>query len=194
MRRFNSLRTTDEHERSNKDAVVQPLVYATYQAYLKRYFDASEFTSQIIQMPSFFFFRTPEQLRRSLIDAEHGGYSLGVKLVRGAYHHFEIDAAPSPDLAPVWSNKSQTDACYDACAATLISALREDVDNRSEPPRLAILFGTHNSNSCAKILDALGREGLAYTKNGILNLSSMATERCTIGQLFGEISSLLPFP
>lgn len=62
---------------------------------------------------------TPELLEQSLEEANRGGYALGVKLVRGAYHSFETaryaslpeteKKDPSP---PVWEYKDETDRCY----------------------------------------------------------------------------------
>lgn len=109
-----------------------------------------------------------------------------MKLVRGAYHPFEVEAAPSDESCPVWSNKWETDACYNSCATTLISALREDLTHPSGPPRLGVLFGTHNANSCIHILNSLVKEGIAHAKDGLVLVGPATTERCTIGQLFGE--------
>ncbi|KAH7907860.1 FAD-linked oxidoreductase, partial [Hygrophoropsis aurantiaca] len=100
-----------------------PLIYVTYQAYLRR---------------------TPAHLAHSLASAREGGYALGVKLVRGAYHGQEEGqelafVKHTPDLAkrthtripeplpPVWSTKAETDACFDACAEMLLRVVRDDV-------------------------------------------------------------------
>ncbi|KAG5651849.1 hypothetical protein H0H81_007225 [Sphagnurus paluster] len=117
------------------NAAGQPLVYATYQAYLRR---------------------TPAQLAQALADAQAGGYALGIKLVRGAYHPYEVSAhavasdsttaahrsstSISPDpLPPVWLTKNDTDACYDDCARMVLRAVADDlrcqvVDPRSSRP------------------------------------------------------------
>ncbi|KAL1684964.1 FAD-linked oxidoreductase-like protein [Schizophyllum commune] len=95
---------------------VQPLVYGTYQAYLRR---------------------TPAHIAR-VADAHAGGYSLGVKLVRGAYHPHEVGAwkanliarmtlVPAAEHPPVWSTKPETDACYDRCVSMLIDLVADDV-------------------------------------------------------------------
>ena len=72
------------------------------------------------------------------------GYSLGVKLVRGAYHPHEVaahssTAAPSdaqqphtlsisPEpVPPVWLEKADTDARYDACVRALVAADADDL-------------------------------------------------------------------
>ncbi|KAF9556320.1 FAD-linked oxidoreductase [Agrocybe pediades] len=108
---------------------VQPLVYGTFQAYLRR---------------------TPAQLALAIEDAKRNHYSLGAKLVRGAYHPHEIAAhqarasslAPgskthaslsiSPDVEPpVWTTKPETDKCYNECVQVLIKAVKEDVERSS---------------------------------------------------------------
>ncbi|KAJ7596517.1 FAD-linked oxidoreductase-like protein [Mycena floridula] len=172
---------------------VQPLVYGTFQAYLRR---------------------TPELLAQSLIDARAGGYSLGVKLVRGAYHPHELAAhkdhsnktlSISPDdFAPVWTSKTETDQCYNACAKVLVAAIRDDLSKNSgwfgwlsknkSKQDIGVLFGTHNWNSCNLILDELVRQGLAALTDGpkgpLYSLDENVTERITMGQLFGMTETL----
>ncbi|KIJ45063.1 hypothetical protein M422DRAFT_29919 [Sphaerobolus stellatus SS14] len=166
-RRFNAL--PKNNSKSDSLNNVQPLIYATYQAYLRR---------------------TPEHLRQSFKDAQAGGYSLGIKLVRGAYHHFEVQADPSLEGCPVWMTKPETDECYDACAAVIISALQQDIQRKEKIPRVGVLFGTHNSNSCMKILDGLVKEGIANKEGKKVVISPAAAERCTIGQLYGMSDAL----
>lgn len=124
---------------------------------------------------------------QSLEDARAGGYSLGVKLVRGAYHPFEVGASPSPEACPVWTEKKDTDACYNKCVGILLSALKRDIAH--ELPQLGIFFGTHNSQSCDKILEGLVQEGIAGEENGLVIVGRAAAERCAIGQLFGVWAS-----
>ncbi|KAH9487282.1 Proline dehydrogenase 1, mitochondrial [Psilocybe cubensis] len=132
MREFNSL-----DKKQSGSALIQPLVYNTFQAYLRR---------------------TPQQLSLALADARAHNYALGVKLVRGAYHPHEISAheaalefdrahgaadssfdrvatmqrrpslSISPDIEPpVWTEKRDTDERYNACVKVLIEAIKEDV-------------------------------------------------------------------
>ncbi|KIY44062.1 FAD-linked oxidoreductase [Fistulina hepatica ATCC 64428] len=180
MRRFNKLRST-------LSAPVQPLIYATFQAYLRR---------------------TPEYLARSFADARAGGYTLGVKLVRGAYHQQEValhqakksgthSLSISPDDAPpVWETKLETDNCYNSCVKALTAAVCEDVKKNRETPSVGVLFGTHNWTSCGLILDELVNSDLAdkvktlHDVNGIVSISTPVTERLTIGQLYGMADDL----
>lgn len=98
-----------------------------------------------------FYNRTPEYLAQSITAAREGGYSLGVKLVRGAYHPHEVAAHPataasadksaipqgfgvgyspsiSPDpVPPVWTAKGETDTRYNTCVRVLLEAIHADV-------------------------------------------------------------------
>ncbi|GBE78609.1 FAD-linked oxidoreductase [Sparassis crispa] len=157
---------------------VQPLVYATYQAYLRR---------------------TPEFLAQSFEAARKEGYSLGVKLVRGAYHPQEIAAHASPTslsispdpLPPVWPVKSDTDNCYNTCAAVLVKEIAKDVARGEVVPRVGVLFGSHNAQSCDRILSQLAKSGLATVgADGILDLPDEVTERITLAQLYGMSDQL----
>ncbi|KIM39089.1 hypothetical protein M413DRAFT_447440 [Hebeloma cylindrosporum] len=188
MREFNSL---DQYQSSGGGSGnVQPLVYATFQAYLRR---------------------TPAQLAIALAEARKHNYALGVKLVRGAYHQHELSAhrqasSSSPSMSisrdpepPVWLNKRDTDDTYNSCVSALVKAVKQDVDRcaslapgavpvenkgwfgdlfggsiakrsggrvsgpKSSPsaPGIGVFFGTHNWDSCALILQELKRNGLA---------------------------------
>ncbi|KAI0358839.1 FAD-linked oxidoreductase [Trametes cingulata] len=183
-----ALRTADQNA-----AVMQPLVYATYQTYLRR---------------------TPEYLAQSMAAARKEGYSLGVKLVRGAYHPHELVAHPStsatadaslaspavstslsisPDpFPPVWTTKDATDARYNALVRILISAVREDVEKRKgQAPSIGVLFGTHNWESAGLIVDELVRQGLATVEEGgVVSVGDEVAERVTMGQLYGMTAAL----
>ncbi|KII86316.1 hypothetical protein PLICRDRAFT_114749 [Plicaturopsis crispa FD-325 SS-3] len=206
MRKFNALPkaatlpgTTAGH--------VQPLVYATYQAYLRR---------------------TPLHLAHSLADAQANGYALGVKLVRGAYHPHEIAAHPSssytahaqsisPDtLPPVWLTKAETDACYHACLRLLVWAVAEDVwrargttvnqtyaDTSIDSSKavtgvgIGVLFGTHNWANCRHVLEEMVAAGLASKESGsgvadttVVRIPNNVAERVCMGQLYGMSDAL----
>ncbi|KAI0063089.1 FAD-linked oxidoreductase [Artomyces pyxidatus] len=169
MRQFNALPS----RRSWAASSHAPLVYVTFQAYLRR---------------------TPEYLAQSLKDAKAGKYSLGVKLVRGAYHPQEVAAhhavkslSVSPDLhPPVWPTKTETDCCYNACAGLLIHAV--------QTPGVGVLFGSHNWASCQYILDELVKTRLAVreTEDGddVVRIRDDVAERVTLAQLYGMSDAL----
>jgi proline dehydrogenase len=162
-----------------------------------------------------FNFSTPAHLAYSLQDAKANNYSLGVKLVRGAYHPHEMAAHPSfsatttadtspnsrlpsisPDpYPPVWLEKQDTDKCYNACARLLISEIKADVERQVKsggPARIGVLFGTHNWESCNIILKELVDRGLAVEDKDegetIIRIGTDVTDRLIFGQLYGELS------
>ncbi|KAF7321571.1 Proline dehydrogenase [Mycena kentingensis (nom. inval.)] len=158
-----------------------PLVYATYQAYLRR---------------------TQAHLLHALKDAQKHKYALGAKLVRGAYHPHEIAAhgaaglSISPDaLPPVWGVKADTDASYNACAGMLLDAVAEDVKRKSGAPQsVGVLFGTHNWESCRTIIKGLHERGLGVTTpEGRLRIEERVAERITFGQLYGMCDDLTQY-
>ncbi|KAF8603115.1 FAD-linked oxidoreductase [Ceratobasidium sp. AG-I] len=165
----------------------QPLVYGTYQAYLKR---------------------TPAHLMASIQDAKQYRYSLGVKLVRGAYmdkeraRHAKIGANMD---SPVWTEKSDTDSCYNSCAKLLVEELASSygssvsgiqgrvgqllsgpAKSSGEDIRIGLLFGTHNTISCAHIMQCIVDSGLARrdSEDRIIVKDGVEEHLC-FGQLFG---------
>ena len=157
---------------------------------------------------------TPEYLSESIAAARAEGYSLGVKLVRGAYHPHEMeihraasgsraaltassprsgthDVSISPDnMPPVWLTKDETDTCYDSSVRTLISLVREDVEackRTGSPPSIGALFGTHNWGSANLVIDELVKQGLAKNEgDGKVSVSDEAMQRVAVAQLYGE--------
>ncbi|MBV8519284.1 MAG: proline dehydrogenase family protein [Acidobacteria bacterium] len=80
-----------------------------------------------------------------------GGFIPGVKLVRGAYMEAErARAAATGQPDPIHATKEATDAAFDAAVAFCI----EHID------RIALVAGTHNEASVAKLLDQMSRRGL----------------------------------
>ncbi|KAG2030938.1 FAD-linked oxidoreductase [Suillus americanus] len=181
---------------------VRPLVYVTYQAYLRR---------------------MPAHLAHSLALARARGYALGVKLVRGAYHPYELavhQLARSADSAvgsyssnnsrslsispdpepPVQPSKDATDQCYNDCVTILIDAISQDVhrSGRFGAPGIGVFFGTHNWTSCEFILEELVKKGLGVVERvGVDDVQEDAVriplevgERIAFGQLYGMSDAL----
>lgn len=126
----------------------------------------------------------------------------------------------SPDeILPVWPTKPETDACFNACAHTLIDAIATDTkvaspgrrrswaslvgweskgleSDKASVPTVGVLFGTHNWESCRLILDELTERGLAtpegVTPEGeaIVKIRTAVTERLTLAQLYGKSRSM----
>ncbi|KAF9011843.1 FAD-linked oxidoreductase [Cyathus striatus] len=189
MRRFNKIPIASVNPTDDKIPAVQPLIYATYQAYLRR---------------------TPLQLSVAIDDAQKHNYTLGVKLVRGAYHPHELAAheavlsvprkpslSISPDSEPpVWENKEDTDRSYNSCVKMLLQTVKCDLksDTTAGLPKIGVLFGTHNWGSCRLILSELVDSGLATEEpNGVVKIRDDVADRVTVGQLYGMSDDLTDY-
>ena len=110
--------------RYNKTTAGQATVYGTYQAYRHS---------------------TPATLSRHLAIAQQQGFTLGVKLVRGAY-------MASDPRHLFWSTKEDTDKAYDGIAAALIRREWNSVLKPSEAkiPEVAFVLASHNQETVRK--------------------------------------------
>jgi proline dehydrogenase-like protein len=103
------------------------LVYTTYQAYLCS---------------------TPSRISRDLAVAQNDGFTLGVKLVRGAY-------LASEPKSNVWPSKAATDEAFDHIVEALLRRTYTQLIQPSSPykavfPDVALLIASHNAPSIAK--------------------------------------------
>lgn len=120
--------TLDFQRRYNKRTPGQAVVYGTYQAYLKA---------------------TPRILAEHLAAAQRDGFTLGVKLVRGAYLW-------SDPRHLIWTHKEETDRTYDGIAESLIKnryggVLQPLPDHKDEGlPEVNLVLATHNHESVRK--------------------------------------------
>lgn len=123
--------TMEFQERYNQDIPGQALVYGTYQAYKRS---------------------TPTILGEHLSAALDKGFTLGVKLVRGAY-------LGSDPRHLFWSRKEETDDAYDELAEAL---MRRTYNNRLRPvhekknggfPLVNLVLATHNLGTVKKAID-----------------------------------------
>lgn len=138
-------------------------VYNTYQAYLKV---------------------TPQVLLQHLHLANDEGFTIGVKLVRGAY----INSEPRHLIN---DTKEDTDNSYNLIASGLLQSKYEDLGKHSGSgfPNLDLFLATHNKESALKV-HALQKQrsisGLPLTKVQYGQLMGMADEvSCTLLQLKG---------
>ncbi|KAK3395735.1 FAD-linked oxidoreductase-like protein [Sordaria brevicollis] len=147
--------TLDYMRRYNTSSAV---VYGTYQAYLKS---------------------TPATLSKHLAIAAKEGFTLGVKLVRGAY-------LGSDPRHLICDTKEDTDAQYDGIAESLLrkswSAPLSPPAPRSEKeltfPEVSVVLATHNRDSVLKgkaLLDS-GKSKLGYDQVAFAQLQGMADE------------------
>jgi hypothetical protein len=102
--------------------------YGTYQAYLRS---------------------IPATLARHLETSRREGYTLGVKLVRGAYLKTEPRNL-------IWAEKEETDACYDELVEALLTRRYNSMlqpptkDTPTELPPVNVIIATHNRESVKK--------------------------------------------
>ena len=178
MQEFNSLKGQNSTGTRKSDArAPQPLVYATLQAYL-------------VRAPAFLDFLIKH--------AKDNEYSLGVKLVRGAYIEAELDVhrnrsiskpiksgSISPDKnPPTYPNKESTDAAYDSCVRVLVGEIASDVagarkveGKTSLTPGIGVLFGTHNWKSSRLVLDEILKVGLGKEVVDSSSVSAKGVEK-----------------
>ncbi|KAK4690519.1 proline dehydrogenase, partial [Lecanoromycetidae sp. Uapishka_2] len=123
--------TLQFQHRYNNAALDQAIVYGTYQSYLRS---------------------TPETLMKHLATAQRKGFTLGVKLVRGAY-------MASDPRALFWSTKDETDKVYDGIAEALIRRTWNDVlkpaeaQTQREFPNAALVLASHNHATVRKAIN-----------------------------------------
>lgn len=112
----------------NSQTPGRAIFYGTYQAYLRS---------------------TGETLARHLEIARQEGYTLGVKLVRGAYMKTEPRHL-------IWEKKEDTDRCYDEVVEALLTRKynsmlqRPSKDTPVELPPVNVIIATHNRESVRK--------------------------------------------
>ncbi|GLI76412.1 proline dehydrogenase [Penicillium ochrochloron] len=112
----------------NSQTPGRAIFYGTYQAYLRS---------------------TGETLARHLETARQEGYTLGVKLVRGAYMKTEPRQL-------IWAEKEDTDRCYDEVVEALLTRKynsmlqRPSKDTPVELPPVNVIIATHNRESVRK--------------------------------------------
>ncbi|GFF22730.1 probable proline dehydrogenase, mitochondrial [Aspergillus udagawae] len=112
----------------NSQTPGRAIFYNTYQAYLCS---------------------TPTTLANHLEIARQEGYTLGVKLVRGAYLKTEPRHL-------IWSMKEETDACYDGIVEALLTRRYNSMlksaseEHRTELPPVNVIIATHNRDSVRK--------------------------------------------
>lgn len=144
------------------------IFYSTYQAYLRS---------------------TPVTLARHLEVARKEGYTLGIKVVRGAYLQTE-----ARDL--IWATKEETDACYDGVVEAVLTRqynqmLQPEGEKSTQLPPVNLIIATHNRDSVQKA-HALRLEQRAHGQDHGVDLSyaqlqGMADEvSCELTQGFEE--------
>ena len=131
----------------NKD-LGNPVIFGTYQAYKKC---------------------MPEVISAHLALAQKEGFSLGVKLVRGAY----LGSDPRHRLH---DTKEDTDDCFNAIAAGVLARQwNATVTGEGEFPPASIVLATHNADSVRRAR-AICDAGAAKSPIAFAQLQGMADE------------------
>lgn len=135
------------------------LVYGTYQAYLRS---------------------SPATLAEHLVMAQQEGFTLGVKLVRGAY-------MASDPRHVIWATKEETDRAFDGIAESLLRRQWNKVlypaarasEQPTELPAVDLILATHNCESVQKaeaIRQEQARTGVERIRLAYGQLMGMADE------------------
>lgn len=139
---------TLEYSRKYNKSSDGAVIFGTYQAYKKC---------------------CPEVLANHLKDAQDRGYTLGVKLVRGAY----INSDPRHLFHDTVEG---THACYDGIAASVLTRQwNSTVEGDGAYPPASIVLATHNAESVRRAR-AICDAGLARSPIAFAQLQGMADE------------------
>ncbi|KAF2090158.1 FAD-linked oxidoreductase [Saccharata proteae CBS 121410] len=157
--------TLDLMRKYNSGHSGRTIMYNTYQAYLKS---------------------TPARLARHLAAAKLEGYTLGIKLVRGAYLESESKSLLLP-------SKEDTDRVYNALAKSLLQGEYDEIlqpvygSDSDAFPSIALVLATHNMESvqrAQKIRNDQAALGLHRIEFAYAQLQGMADEvGCEIIQM-----------
>lgn len=149
MRKYNKKTAANNNNTTNK-----AVIYGTYQAYLKA---------------------TPAVLASHLHAAQRDGFTLGVKLVRGAY-------LGSDPRALIHDTKADTDACYDGIAEALLRrawvgplAAHHPGTAADSFPAVNMVLASHNAETVRRARDILA-QGPSETEVAFAQLQGMADE------------------
>ena len=131
-----------------------PVLYNTYQTYLKR---------------------TPTALLAGMDTAQSKGYIFAVKLVRGAYMHSERESftknlknGSSDSSEPVWETKNETDAAYnDAIISILRRVSSSHVAGTDDGNKPHIMIASHNRNSIELALAYMAELNIANNHTNV---------------------------
>jgi proline dehydrogenase len=132
----------------------------------------------------------------AIAHADANNYSFGAKLVRGAYveaerKRWEINGSVGD--VPVWSNKQETDDCYDSCALMLEKRIAEEViEAKKGKAGTGAFYASHNGTSVRKVLAALKDAGLVTATDKGLEIDARIRGRVSFAQLLGKFGPFSP--
>lgn len=117
-----------------KDRTKRPVIFNTYQCYLKD---------------------TPERIATDLGRSERFGFHFAAKLVRGAYMVHERERAKKMNISdPIHDSAQNTHQCYDSSIETLLN------HRFQHGPGLEIMIATHNKTSIENAVHLMSKLGL----------------------------------
>ena len=186
-----SARTDAIHFASSLDALtdaLQPILEAAGQHQVLVTFDMEQ--SELKDLTLALFERCCEKfdfpaglalqayLRSGLSDAERiigwarrSGRQVTVRLIKGAYWDYEVAHAERLGWpVPVWTEKRQTDACFEQMAERFVISM----PRRAGEGGVKLAVGSHNVRSIAYALALLQEHGLPESAIEVQNLYGMA--------------------
>ena len=150
-----------------EESWIQPAIDNLAEAMIRKFNEEKVVIFNTLQM---YRWDRLEYLKKQVELANEVGYHLGVKLVRGAYMEKERERAREMDYpSPIQPDKASSDRDYDEGVNYIINNLRLG----------ALVAGTHNEESCKKLVNSMKERGLA--KND---------ERVWFSQLYGMSDNL----
>lgn len=115
----------------------------------------------------------PADAKRISDWAKATGRTVTVRLVKGAYWDYEtIKAEQMGWPCPVWSQKWQTDACFEKMAQIYLDA----TPRSGQKGGVKLALGSHNARSIAATLAALEARGLPHSALELQMLHGMADQ------------------
>lgn len=138
------------------------LLLGTYQAYKKM-------TGKVLEL--------------HLAEAQKHNFTLGIKLVRGAYMH-------SDPRHVIFSEKADTDAYYDGLSASILTREWSDMIRGSgDFPNVSLMLATHNADSVRRAYNMLA-QGRVKSELVFAQLQGMADEiSCELVQINRDIQA-----
>ncbi|MCA9286642.1 MAG: proline dehydrogenase family protein, partial [Phycisphaerales bacterium] len=120
------------------------------------------------------YLRSGDDDARRIIDwSTRTGRVVTVRLVKGAYWDYEtIHAEQQGWPVPVWSRKSDTDACFERMTAAFV----ESMPRRAGEGGVKLALGSHNARSIAFALATLEKHGLPSSALELQMLHGMADQ------------------
>jgi RHH-type proline utilization regulon transcriptional repressor/proline dehydrogenase/delta 1-pyrroline-5-carboxylate dehydrogenase len=114
-----------------------------------------------------------EDIERVIGWAKRSGRQVTVRLIKGAYWDYETINAERMDWpVPVWSEKRETDACFERMAQRIV----EEMPRKPGEGGVKLATGSHNIRSIAFILAQLEKHGLPESAYEAQKLSGMGDQ------------------